>query len=359
MKAPGFWQSAHDWRSLMLAPLGWLWCALARRRVLAYRSGQKAAQRLPVPVIVIGNITVGGTGKTPLTLWLAQRLLARGWHPAILSRGHGARITGEVRRVMLESRADEVGDEPLMLKRALPEVEVVVHPERYIAGLMALELGADIVLLDDGLQHLQLARDLEICVVDAARGMGNGRCLPAGSLREPAQRLHEVDAVVLHGASSEVEKRLLAPSPQPSPVEGEGVKSSTQQWKMHLKPGAAVNLLDGSTRPLAEFAAQTCDALAGIGNPERFFSMLRGLGLSIATHDFADDHHVFTADELRRFKARPLLMTAKDAVKCQPLAQAHQWRNHWGIPVEAQLDQGFEEFIFSRLEDLRDGQTTA
>jgi tetraacyldisaccharide 4'-kinase len=396
MKAPAFWQSAHDWRSLMLAPLGWLWCALARRRVLAYRSHRKTAQRLPVPVIVIGNITVGGTGKTPLTLWLAQRLLARGWHPAILSRGHGARVAGDARRVSLDSMTDEVGDEPLMLKRALPEVEVIVHPERYCAGLMALELGADIVVLDDGLQHLQLARDLEICVLDAARGqnkgMGNGRCLPAGPLREPLQRLHEVDAVVLHGAYSEVEKELLAPSPLAGEGRGEGATAShtaqtltasppspqrlrppryalpacgrgsenhtTQQWAMRLQPADAVNLVDGSRRALADFIGQECDALAGIGHPDRFFNMLRGLGLTIDAHDFASDHHVFTADELRRFNTRPLLMTAKDAVKCQPLAQANQWHNHWVIPVEAQLDQGFEEFIFSRLEDLRDGQTT-
>ena len=341
MKAPEFWQSAHDWRSLMLVPLGWLWCALARRRLLAYRSGQKTAKRLPVPVIVIGNITVGGTGKTPLTLGLAQRLLARGWHPAILSRGHGARVTGEPRRVMLDSRADEVGDEPLMLKRALPELEVVVHPERYRAGLLAIELGADIVVLDDGLQHLQLARDLEICVLDAARGqskgMGNERCLPAGPLREPVQRLAEVDALVLHDGVS---------------------NGAARQWAMRLLPDAAVNLVDGSRRALADFVGQECDALAGIGNPERFFSMLRGLDLTIEAHDFADDHHVFTADELRRFNARPLLMTAKDAVKCKALAQAHQWCNHWVVPVEAQLDQEFEEFIFSRLEDLRDGQTT-
>ncbi len=326
----------------MLAPLGWLWCALARRRLLAYRSGQKTAKRLPVPVIVIGNITVGGTGKTPLTLWLAQRLLARGWHPAILSRGHGARITGEPRRVMLDRRADEVGDEPLMLKRALPELEVVVHPERYRAGLLAIELGADIVLLDDGLQHLQLARDLEICVLDAARGqsmgMENGRCLPAGPLREPVQRLAEVDAVVLHNGVSHGAER---------------------QWAMCLQPGDAINLVDGSRRALANFAGQTCDALAGIGHPERFFGMLRGLGLSIEAHDFAEDHHVFTADEMRRFCERPLLMTAKDAVKCQPFAQANHWRNQWVVPVEAVLDEGFEQFIFSKLEALRDGQTSA
>ena len=342
MKTPGFWQLSHDWRSLALAPLAWLWCWLARRRVLAYRAGRKTAQRLPVPVIAIGNVTVGGTGKTPLTLWLARRLLEQGYRPAILSRGHGASIKGEPRRVRLDSLATEVGDEPLMLKRALPAVEVWVHPERFRAGQAALTLGADVLLLDDGLQHLQLARDLEIAVVDAARGqnmgMGNGRCLPAGPLREPAQRLKDVDAIILHGGESHAAQR---------------------QWGMRLRAGAAVNLVDGSRRALSDFVGQDCDALAGIGHPERFFSMLRGLGLSVTAHDFAGDHHVFTAEELQSFNSRPLLMTAKDAVKCQPLAQAHQWHNHWVVPVEAELDDGFEAFIFSKLEALRNGQTTA
>jgi tetraacyldisaccharide 4'-kinase len=337
MKAPKFWQAPNDWRSLALAPLAWLWCAVARRRLLVYRSGRKQAQRLSVPAIAVGNVTVGGTGKTPLTLWLAQRLLARGWRPAILSRGHGVRIKGEPRRVELTSFAEQVGDEPLMLKRALPDVEVVVHPERFLSGQLAIELGADVLLLDDGLQHLQLARDIEIALLDGARGLGNARCLPAGPLREPAQRLSEVDAVIMHGGESNAELR---------------------QWAMRLQPGAAVNLVDGSRRALVDFVGHECDALAGIGHPERFFGMLRGLGLMISAHDFADDHHVFTADDLQRFHTRPLLMTAKDAVKCQPLAQAHQWRNHWFIPVEAELDQRFEAFIFSRLEALRDGQTT-
>jgi len=340
MKAPEFWQHPHDWRSLLLAPLGWLWCALARRRVLAYCHGRKVAQRLPVPAIAIGNVTVGGTGKTPLTLWLAQRLLAQGWHPAILSRGHGARIEGEPRRVTMTSLAEQVGDEPLMLKRALPDVEVVVHPERFLAGQLAVELGADVLLLDDGLQHLQLARDLEIALVDGSRGLGNARCLPAGPLREPAQRLAEVDALVVLG-----EMTTFA-----SPMQ-------VRTWSMRLCPGDAINLVDGTRRPLVDFAGQECDALAGIGHPERFFTMLRDLDLMIVPHAFAD-HHAFSTDDLCQFDLRPLLMTAKDVVKCQPLAQAHQWRNHWYIPVEAELDQGFEDFIFSRLEALRDGQTT-
>ncbi len=338
MKAPNFWFKHNDWRSLALAPLAWLWCWLARRRVQAYRAGRRKAQRLPVPVIAIGNVTVGGTGKTPLTLWLARRLLEQGYKPAILSRGHGAKIKGEPRRVMLDSLAFEVGDEPLMLKRALPEVEVWVYPERFRAGQAALALGADVLLLDDGLQHLQLARDLEIAVVDAAQGMGNGRCLPAGPLREPAQRLKEVDAIIMHGGESHAAQR---------------------RWGMRLQAGDALNLLDGSRRALSDFVGQACDALAGIGHPERFFSMLRGLGLSVTSHDFAGDHHVFTAEELQDFHSRPLLMTAKDAVKCQPLALAHQWRNHWVVPVEAVLDADFATFIFSKLETLRNGQTTA
>lgn len=332
MKTPAFWQSSHDPRSLLLAPLGWLWCAVARRRLVAYRAGQRRAEHLPVPVIVIGNVTVGGSGKTPLTLWVARRLQAAGWRPAVLSRGYGASIEGAPLRVRADSHPSEVGDEPLLLKRRLgDDIEVIVHPRRVLAGRLAIELGADVLLLDDGLQHLALARDIEIAVIDGGRGLGNGRCLPAGPLREPGTRLAEVDAVVVQGGS-----------PEPG------------QWGMRLAPGEAVNLVDGSRRPLSDFLTMGCDALAGIGHPERFFDMLHGLGLAITGHPFAD-HHAFTAADLEPFTARPLLMTEKDAVKCQ----AHARPNHWYVPVEAEVDSGLAEFIQSRLETLRDGQTPA
>jgi tetraacyldisaccharide 4'-kinase len=332
VKTPGFWQSLGDPRSLLLAPLGWLWCSIARRRLHAYRTGGKKMERLPVPVVVIGNITVGGSGKTPLTLWLARRLQAAGWRPAVISRGYGARIEGEPRRVRFDSLAAEVGDEPLLLKRRLGDaVEVIVHPRRARAGRMALELGANLLLLDDGLQHLALARNLEIAVLDGARGIGNGRCLPAGPLREPAARLQEVDAVVVQGGQ---------------PAAG--------QWGMRLVPVDAVNLIDGRRRPLSDFIGRPSDALAGIGHPERFFAMLRGLGLTIEGHPFAD-HHPFNAADLAPYTTRPLLMTEKDAVKCQP----HARPNHWYVPVEADVDEGFAEFIQSRLEAFRDGQTPA
>lgn len=332
MRTPAFWQSPRDPRSLLLAPLGRLWCAIARTRLLAYRAGRRCAERLPVPVVVIGNVTAGGSGKTPLTLWLARRLQAAGWRPAVLSRGYGARIEGEPRRVRANSPAVDVGDEPLLLKRRLGDaIEVVVHPRRLLAGRFAIGLGADVLLLDDGLQHLQLARDLEIAVLDGERGIGNGRCLPAGPLREPAERLAEVDAVVVLGGEP-----------------GAG------QWGMRLMPGDAVNLVDGSRRPLSDFVGQPCDALAGIGHPGRFFAMLRGLGLEIGGHPFAD-HHAFTAADLAPFTARPLLMTEKDAVKCQSQARP----NHWYVPVEADVDEGLAEFIQSRLESFRDGQTPA
>ncbi len=330
MKTPSFWQSRLDPRSLLLVPLGWLWCAVARQRLEAYRSGGRLAERLPVPVIVIGNVTVGGSGKTPLTHWLASRLREAGWHPAILSRGYGARVEGSPRIVSEDSSPVDVGDEPLLLKRRLGNIDVIVHPRRVLAGRVAVERGADVLLLDDGLQHLQLARDIEIAVLDGARGLGNARCLPAGPLREPAQRLSEVDAVVALG----------------QPDEG--------QWGMRLVPGEAINLCDGTRRPLADFTAVACDALAGIGHPERFFGMLRDLGLGIQVHPFAD-HHLFSPADLAPFSQRPLLMTEKDAVKCRSFARA----NHWYVPVEAELDAGFADFILSRLETLRDGQTPA
>ncbi|MEW6445957.1 MAG: tetraacyldisaccharide 4'-kinase [Pseudomonadota bacterium] len=333
-KTPSFWHAPHDPRGLLLAPLGWLWCALARRRLRAYRDGRRVAERLSVPVIVVGNITVGGSGKTPLTQWLAVRLQEAGWRPAILSRGYGARAgvrkADAPRIVSATDTPDQVGDEPLLLKRRLGDLDVIVHPSRAMAGRLAVERGANVLLLDDGLQHLQLARDIEIAVLDGARGVGNGRCLPAGPLREPFRRLDEVDAVVVRGGAD------------------------AGQWGMRLTPGDAVRLIDGACRPLADFVGEPCDAIAGIGHPERFFDMLSGLGLRVHGQAFPD-HHAFSASDLKPFAHRPLLMTEKDAVKCLP----HARPNHWFVPVEAELDTGFAEFILSRLERFRDGQTPA
>lgn len=306
--------AAHGWflLSLLLLPLSWLYCAVVRLRRLGYRLGWLKTRRLPVPVIVVGNLTVGGTGKTPLVLRLASLLRERGWTPGIVTRGYGGLSATWPRPVNTDSDPAMVGDEAVLLARR-SGCTVVAGPDRAEAGALALRLGGcDILLTDDGLQHTRMARDLEIALVDGERGFGNGRCLPAGPLREPPSWLKRVDLVLYHGGNG----------PEP---------------RMRLVPGAAVNLRRPElTRPLAEFRGQRVLAVAGIGHPGRFFALLADAGLDIEARPYPD-HHRFTAGDLARWSHGPVLMTEKDAVKCAAFAGD----NHWYLPVEASLDETF------------------
>jgi len=292
-----------------LRPLGALYGAvsahLARRR-------QAAAVRLPVPVIVVGNIAVGGTGKTPFVLWLVQRLRERGWRPGVVSRGYGGRAPSYPLRVGAATDPAWAGDEPALIARRLG-VPVAVAPDRVAAARLLLDAGeADILVADDGLQHYHLARDLEICVVDASRGLGNGALLPAGPLREPPQRLARVDLVVVNGGGWR--------SPGAPAVD------------MLLRMTDAVALDDGRHTALSTFAGRRVHAVAGIGNPERFFASLRGAGIEVVPHPFPD-HHRYRAGDLAFDAELPLLMTEKDAVKCRGLARPG-W---WCVPADAEF----------------------
>ena len=297
------------------AALSWLNRALARPR------------RLSVPVVVVGNITVGGAGKTPLTLWLAEQLRQRGWHPGVVSRGYG-RSGDEVRAVHADSKPEEVGDEPLLIARrgAIP---VWVGRSRAAAGeaLLAAHPEVDVVLCDDGLQHHALARDVELAVFDA-RGPGNGWRLPVGPLREPLSRLTSVDAVIFNGTSS------LA------------YGASAPAFEMTLNPGRFYRLGDPLQTCTAEELRKrgSLHALAGIGNPERFFATLKALGLDCETHPFPD-HHRYTSADLAFAKGGILLMTEKDAVKCAnlPVGEA------WVLPVEAGLPPALIDHIVEKL----------
>jgi len=315
-RLPERWYGPPSRRSL-LEPLGWLYGALMRVRRRAYRSGWLASVRVACPVIVIGNLTVGGTGKTPLTLWLAQALRVRGIEVGILSRGYGRRGTG-VRVVRADASWTEVGDEPLLLARrsACP---TVVAADRVAGARRLIELGAQVILCDDGLQHLRLARDGEILVIDGARGFGNGRLLPAGPLREPAAAaLARVDLKVVNGA------------PAHTSLAGAGAL-----LRMDLIPGAAYALVAGQgSRPLADFGATPVHAVAGIGNPARFFRELRDQELNLIEHAFPD-HHALSAADLAFGDELPVLMTEKDAVKCQEFADARLWY----VPVEARFSE--------------------
>ena len=306
----------------LLEPFAWLYGAAMRARRRAYERGWLAVHFAGRPVVVVGNLTVGGTGKTPLVLWLATRLGARGLTVGIVSRGYG-RTTAGPRRVRSDSRWDEVGDEPLLIGRR-SGCPVVVAEDRVAAARRLAAEGADVILSDDGLQHLRLARDFEIMVMDGARGFGRGRLLPAGPLREPASRALSVDYIVVNEAASSI-------LPQAA-VEGR----TGPVARMRLVPGEAHRVDGGGpSRPLASFGGAPVHAVAGIGHPARFFRSLAARGLHLIEHTFAD-HHPFARAELDFPDDLPILMTEKDAVRCESIATPRMWY----VPVDAELDEG-------------------
>ncbi len=292
-----------------LKPLALLYAAIVRARRAAYARGWRRVTRLPVPVIVIGNLTVGGTGKTPLVCWLAERLRERGYAPGIVTRGYRG-SQREARLLTAQDEAARVGDEPVLLARR-SGAPVAVGRDRPAAGRLLAARGCDVVVSDDGLQHYALARDCEIVVVDGERRFGNGWLLPAGPLREPRERLCDADAVVVNGAAERTGEALA----------------------MRLDGEVAVSLDGRRRRPLAQFAGGAVHAVAGIGNPRRFFEMLRARGIEVIEHPL-DDHAQPLAGDLRFADDLPVLMTEKDAVKCGALGDAR----HWYVPVDAVLE---------------------
>ncbi len=320
---PAYWQDSNA-LSLALLPLSWLFCGVATTRAWAYRRGLLARHGLPVPVVVVGNVSVGGTGKTPLVIWLCQYLRERGARPGIVTRGYRGRARVWPQRVAADGDPDLVGDEPVLLARHAG-CPVMAGPNRVASGRALVDLGCDLIVSDDGLQHYALHRDLEIAVVDAERRLGNRRCLPAGPLREPPSRLRRVDLVVVNGEAAAAELAVR--------LDGE----------------RAVNLRDPRlARPLESFADTTVAALAGIGNPRRFFRMLRDRGLRLREFPFAD-HHPFTAADLAGMGPEPVLMTEKDAVKCERFARD----NWWFVPVEVRPDPALTDRLDLLLAGLR------
>lgn len=291
------------WASIALAPLSWLYGVIVGARRAAYRSGLASAIRVGVPVIVIGNITVGGVGKTPLTIWLASRLTARGLRVGVVLRGYGGQSREWPREATSETAPREVGDEAVLIAARTSAI-VVAAPDRVAAARRAVERGAQIVLADDGLQHYRLARDMEIAVIDEQRGLGNGRLLPAGPLREPRNRLDSVDLIVWtrRGALDDERKGVTV--------------------RAYL--GDAQSVASAEVQSLDAFRGRTVHALAAIGNPTAFFDALRAAGLSIREHPLPD-HAALTVDALRFDDDAPVLMTEKDAVKCRAFADRRMW----------------------------------
>ncbi|WP_236186855.1 tetraacyldisaccharide 4'-kinase [Pseudomonas protegens] len=316
------WYNGHPALKL-LRPLECLYRRVVTGKRQRFLAGEGAIYQPPVPLIVVGNITVGGTGKTPLILWLVEHCQRLGLRVGVVSRGYGAKPAQLPWRVSAEDCAAVAGDEPLLIVQRCG-VPLMIDPDRgrAVQALLAAE-PLDLILSDDGLQHYRLARDLELVLIDAARGLGNRRCLPAGPLREPAERLQSVDAVLYNGA----------------------VDDRDEGFAFHLKPSVLVNLCSGERRALEHFApGQALHAVAGIGNPQRFFNTLETLHWRPVPHAFAD-HAQYSAQALTFTPSLPLVMTEKDAVKCRAFA-ADDW---WYLAVDAQPSPAFVAWFDTQL----------
>lgn len=316
----------------VLLPVGLLFAALAAFRRALFQIGVLKSVRLPCPVVVVGNVTVGGAGKTPLTLWLVAELARRGFRPGIISRGYGGSesAAGAIREVSLDDEAAAVGDEPLLMARRAG-CPVWIGRDRASVGQALLKAHPEINVLvaDDGLQHYRLQRDVEIVVMDR-RGAGNGFPLPAGPLREPLSRAFEADALVFNDCP--------AGAPVALPV-------ATRSFAMGLS-GARFRRLDDPsiTCSPAGFAGLKVHGMAGIGHPQRFFDHLAGLGIRAECHSFPD-HYAYRAEDLDFPGAEALLMTEKDGVKCAALAPAHAWV----LQVDAEVDTALAQLIVEKL----------
>ena len=308
----------------VLMPLSALYCAVNRYQRFKYR---KPKAKLPCPVIVVGNITVGGTGKTPLTIHIVKLLQKAGYKPAIITRGYGGKASTWPQSVTPESDPQLVGDEAVLMATQT-QVPVYAGANR----LQSIEQltqahDCDVIISDDGMQHYKLPRDIQIAVIDGERQLGNGYCLPAGPLREKKERLADCDLVVQNWG-------------------GVNSKPHTEQYAMHLKGDVLINLFSKEEKPLSQFAKQKAHAITGIGNPQRFFSNLEKQGLELITHSFPDHHDFIKADLDFSDSVDTIIMTEKDAVKCKAFAT----ENHWYLPVTAKLDDAFDQRLLALLE---------
>lgn len=329
------WYQKFGW-SWLLLPLSVLFAGLSALRRLAFCAGLKAQHRLAVPVLVVGNISVGGTGKTPVTLRLCQLLQANGWRPGIISRGYGVKLTAP-RLVKPDDSPLDCGDEPVLLAQR-SGCPVVIFPDRVKGGQFLLaNSDCDIIICDDGLQHYALKRDLEIVLIDASRGLGNGFLLPAGPLREGRWRLAQADLVLTNGVLSQDQSQSGLPQ--------DARLAQAVSGSFYLQPAAPQPLVAGS----APFdSTQAVQLVSGIGNPQRFATTVQNMGYRVAGSHWFADHHPFSADDLAQIPT-PLLMTEKDAVKCRSFAKA-QW---YSLPVQAVLPTDAETFIIERVNTLK------
>ena len=321
------WYRRNHPMSLLFAPVGWLFTVVVWVRRLSYATGLLRSTKLACPVVVVGNITVGGTGKTPLAAWLARMLRDEGRKPGLVCRGYGGVAKVWPQQVRPDSDPIVVGEESVLLAR-LSGCPVVAGPNRVVSAQALLDhTECDIVISDDGLQHLRLARDIEIAVVDGVRRHGNGRCLPAGPLREPVSRLDSVDVIVANDGAKrgEFEVKML-------PTCLRNLRDDDMEQDLHTLKGTKVH------------------AICGIGNPPRFFRIIESFGIEVFPHEFPDHYH-FSSNDIQFDDGLPVLMTEKDAVKCRRFAEPR----HWYLPMVVHPHHLLDDRVLTLLEGLRNG----
>ena len=303
--------SGKSWLYILLLPFSWLYGVITLLRRFAYQKGWLASWKAPVPVVIVGNLTAGGNGKTPIVIWIVEQLIQQGFKPGVVSRGYGGKSDHYPLLLTSKTSPAMAGDEPVLIHHRTG-VPVAVAPNRRdaVKALLA-QHELDVIITDDGLQHYALQRDYEIVVIDGLRRFGNGWWLPAGPMRERARRLKSVDAIIVNGGVSQ-----------------------GNEISMTLEGDIAVNLKTGEKKPVQQIKKAV--AIAGIGHPPRFFNSLNEKGVELITTKAFSDHSDYSAQELQDLtpNLEPLIMTEKDAVKCQHFAQD----NWWYLPVSAELN---------------------
>ena len=295
---------------IFLLPLSWLFYSLITLRGWLYKVGLMKSYKTNYPVIVVGNISAGGTGKTPIVIWLANYFISIGYKPAIISRGYGGKVGAKPLEVSESSDVRIVGDEALMMALKSNST-VIVHPDRVLALKYIADRDIDLVISDDGLQHYQLHRDYEIVTVDGQRMFGNCRLLPAGPLREPISRLKSVNTVL-------IQKEVI---------------DHNEENSFYLNGELAINLMSGELREFEKFSNKNVHAVAGIGNPKRFFRFIKNKGFNVIPHHF-EDHKLYTSNDMFFDDELPVFMTEKDMIKCR----AFDNKKLWYVPVDVVID---------------------
>lgn len=318
-----FWYQATRWWVWLLYPLSLLMLMMSNVRRFCYQKGYLLSYQSPLPVIVVGNISVGGNGKTPFVISLCELLIKQGYKPGVISRGYGGKSNHYPLLVTMQTTGKEAGDEPVLIHKRL-HVPVVVDPVRSkAAAYLATHCDVDVIITDDGLQHYALQRDIEIVIVDGKRRYGNQHILPMGPLRESLSRLQEVDYIINNG------------------------EQHADEFTMILAPATCLRV-DGVNEQLSEMTVNAC---AAIGYPPRFFDTLNSQGYQLQKKVAFADHYSYQASDFEQFEANiPLLMTEKDAVKCTAFAQS----NWWYLPIDGQLPSSFTQPFLDKLKLLKE-----